>query len=467
MIVRKQRYGFNNNQQRSEGKHNKQHNEGKKQRNEQHNEAKKQDEAKNQNGEKKRDHFINKQQDVNKQRVNNGQQNEANKGFYVRNRGNEQKGVRDPEYEARRRRQEEEKNKLRQEMTNSGEKNMFHITLFETFLSNYTVFWRSQNKFSFLLQDDDPESKYREMRTAGNKSTFRKTVHQGQRKLLLSELYFFIHTRPLWENHEHVIVVYIGSAEGSHLMILWDLLMGYDPKKFEWHLYDSNPFDKRVKETAIKYPHMVTIFNEYFTEETVKRYEGKTTILISDIRDTSVGAFIKEAERDPDNLEKIYEANIKVEEAVYRDNELNKNIYLMLKPLCASIKFRLPYIYNENSPKTSEFLSGEVLLQAWAPVNSTETRLIVKSPEIITWDNVKYEKQLAHHNQTTRRYLFYMRDKLYEPYCPCWDCTYEAGVLALFYRTFYPTLSVDNIYEDESRTIDWVLKKKLYDVRFR
>ena len=55
------------------------------------------------------------------------------------------------------------------------------------------------------------------------------------------------------------------------------------------------------------------------------------------------------------------------------------------------LKFRCPYpdIFPEKSIK---MLRGDILLQAWAPSNSTETRLITDGyQEIVEYDNLNYE----------------------------------------------------------------------------
>ncbi len=338
--------------------------------------------------------------------------------------------------------------------------NFFHIEMYERYFTNFRREWKAKSDFHFTLDENDSQMEFAPLEEKNGVDELCKTVHQGQRKLLLGELYFFISTYELWKMHKEITVVYIGAASGSHLMMLWDLLMGYDATKFEWHLYDKAKFSPHVLNVAIDLGNKVTVFNEYFTEETVKRYEGKTTMLISDIRSLSASNVIKRTNTGASREE--VEA---LDKLVDDDNKLNKAIYLLLKPICASIKFRMPFYVNEFSMRTFNFMKGVIVFQAWAKLQSAETRLIVTENVFVDYDCLKYERQLAYHNTVVRKWLFKMKGKAYRSYCPCWDCTYEARCFVMFYKMFYPEANYNEIYRDETQLTDWVLKKRLYEVR--
>ncbi len=332
---------------------------------------------------------------------------------------------------------------------------MFHIELYEAMLTDYVPYTKELSEFTYSLRDDDPQMKYTEFTNVkGNKQVLRDTIFQGARKLLLTELYFFVKMKRKWEDYDRIIVVYIGVAPATHLLLLWDLL-GYD-KRFEWHLYDKEKFDPQIIDISRIDPKHVKIFNEYFTEQTFENYEDERVILISQLRNVDLDKSVYPTLARGKQTDIAY-----LENQVLIDNALNKRIYESMKPLCALIRFRVPYQY-DGAMKKYVYLKGEALFQPWVGLQSTETRLIVDECEEFEWDCEKYENQMFYHNVLARTCMFVTDDEEFQAYCPCWHCTFEISVLLLFYRTMCPNVAVKNVYKNESELIDWVLGKKLY-----
>lgn len=178
----------------------------------------------------------------------------------------------------------------------------------------------------------------------------------GQRKLLISELEFFI------ENlKENDVVVYAGSAPGSHSAI-WPTLY-----KNKFIFYDPNKFDPGLEG--------IELHQEYFTEEICRelRKAHKSIIFLSDIRTGSST------------------------ENVAFDMELQKKWCDILKPRMAMLKFRLPW----KSGKT-HYYSGDIYLQVREPNNSTETRLWTNCKKMITYDNDDYNDRLFYFQNHAR-----------------------------------------------------------------
>jgi hypothetical protein len=184
----------------------------------------------------------------------------------------------------------------------------------------------------------------------------RRSLHVGQRKLLLSEVDFLTdYARP------GDTVVYAGSAPGTHIVFLAQLLQS---KRLRFALYDPRRFAPGL-ETATR----ISLHTEFFTDETAQRYANRDDVLfISDVR---TGA--TEGEEFPS------------ESAVGEDMTAQMQWVRLMNPRAAMLKFRLGY----DAPGSVEYLAGERRLQAWAPSSSTEMRLVVSRPYDTTIYDVK------------------------------------------------------------------------------
>lgn len=185
----------------------------------------------------------------------------------------------------------------------------------------------------------------------------------GQKKLLLSEIEFLT----LFGNLSDT-VVYAGSAPGTHISIISELF-----PKHKLILYDPRDFAKSLK----LHPQIKT-HKEYFTDKTAKMFENQNILFISDIRRGS---------SNDDDFEKT----------VAEDMEMQRNWVKIIKPELSMLKFRLPY-----KDGNTEYFDGDIYLQAYAPLTSTETRLITNGSAVVKYDNKKYEEQLSYFNVKIR-----------------------------------------------------------------
>ena len=248
------------------------------------------------------------------------------------------------------------------------------------------------NNFTRLITDNSPELEYMERKQAP-----RTTIHLGQRKLLFTEIEFMTKYIP---RDKKTIVIYIGAAPGIHISLLIELFPNID-----FMLYDPRSFDKKL----YNYKNC-KIFKCYFTTEMSinlrNKLKDKNYYLISDIRSTTI------------------------EEDIEDDLLLQQEWVKILKPKYSMLKFRLP----RNDIKFN-YLDGEVRIQLWSPITSTETRLIVpRNYKMKTWDVQKYENQLNYFNTITR-VQYYPHNYNIKNFDHCYDCYGEIYILEQYFKS--------------------------------
>merc|ERR550514_866026 len=96
---------------------------------------------------------------------------------------------------------------------------------------------------------------------------------------------------------------------------------------------------------------------------------GSKALFVSDIRTADAKIQSKE----------------QVDAAVANDMAMQQEWVRLLRPHRAMLKFRLPY-----APGQTEYLDGEMRLPIWAPVTSTEARLITDGATTRAYDHTEY-----------------------------------------------------------------------------
>jgi hypothetical protein len=248
---------------------------------------------------------------------------------------------------------------------------------------------------SLILSDDDPTLNYRddiysEFNIFGKRRRY-PGLHLGQRKLLLSEVYFLTKYGNAGDT-----ILYVGAAPGDHIPILVELF-----PEFNFYLYDPVFFKKQLLMID-----RITTYNQLFTNVDAQRWASggdlhtlhvnKNLLFISDIR-SNIGGIEKE-------------------QAVYENMNWQKEWIEIINPFMSMVKFRFPY----DRQGAYEYLKGDVFLQIWAPLDSTETRLIVSgvgkealdengcfSYPMKVYDPIKYESQLFYINIVLRIWASY------------------------------------------------------------
>ena len=247
--------------------------------------------------------------------------------------------------------------------------------------------------------------------------------HIGQRKLLLTELYFLADYANLSNT-----IVYVGSAPGNHIHILADLFPNHT-----FILYDNRDFNipKRLIDN-----HRIIIHKRYFVDSDVNDYRGRNILFVSDIR----------------NMDATNEDNI------ITDMKLQSNWIKEMKPIKSLVKFRLPFGDQEYCKKRLQtsticdypYLNGKLLLQPWAPITSTEMRLIIdQNPLEKVYDCIDIEDKLFYHNMIQRNTPINFEGKKYS-----WDYMQECAIIRYF-KIKYPKYAKINI--------SIILNKQLYN----
>ena len=292
---------------------------------------------------------------------------------------------------------------------------------------------REMGKISFedtFWNEDSLEMSY--VRRVGEKKT---AVQHGQRKLLLTEIWFLTLVNP----PDGSIIVYIGAATGEHIPMLVSLFPNYI-----YHLYDSKGYHRKVIELAGNNENVIIRPEGNFTNELAQEYVGVENVYVmSDIRivDSSVllhlsNVSLRLFKKDYDRISP--EEKIKVEEEVnnivgdyVKDDMDYQNTWVqIMQPVAAYLKFRLPYTDGKTETFTI-YPEGNVYFQPWTAPTSTECRLLCYPPyNTVEYSDLKYERVMTYHNrerENDRRFvnIFNGEDKPQDPGFD--DGNYELG----------------------------------------
>lgn len=264
-----------------------------------------------------------------------------------------------------------------------------------------------------------------------DKKTLSTLEHWGQRKLLLTEIEFL--TRNTSPNKDYVFI-YAGAAPGKHIPLL--SLMFPNIKVFE--LWDPTKFEIPENELSEKF----ILNNEIFTDDVAKslkkKYKHERVLFLSDIRRTTM------------------------DEDIIEDMKWQSDWVKILRPRASLLKFRLPW-----DNKSTKYLKGSILIQPWAPINSTETRLEVLHKddfEEIEYSHKTYEQQMFYFNDVIRKNGYFdvpfegFDNSLFTPskknkrekhsmYDHCYDCSCELWLLHNYVKKFKNTISFDELTE--------------------
>jgi hypothetical protein len=262
--------------------------------------------------------------------------------------------------------------------------------------------------------------------------------HIGQRKLLITEIWFLsqYNLQNIKKSQNPPIIIYPGAAPGIHILYLAKLF-----PNVEFHLYDMSRFDINLRNKSTK-PKNVFLYKQLFLDEErdywkQKRIDGKKIYLISDIR-ALTGK----------------EKNLKEKEnVIHIDNMLQYKWIEEIRPESAMIKWRIPFTEDEHF--RYKYLDGNILLQPWGGVSTTETRLIVECPKnknpykYKSINSLVFEEKMAAFNNTLK-YFGYFKHPIncsgFYPYDKneitdkksglgmdhCWNCSSELLTWCLY-----------------------------------
>ena len=267
-----------------------------------------------------------------------------------------------------------------------------------------------QNSIRYKLDDKFPSLPYQDRR---HRPT--STLHIGQTKLFLTTLQFL--TKYIPKNKE-THILYPGSAYGQNIHILSKLF----PNCY-WYLIDPSPF---YKELHLNNDNILHMSHELFTNKDAhyfrEKLKGKFTVFISDIRNLTI-------ENDW-SLHEIY---------IDKDMYYQYNWCKIFNADISFLKFRIPRLSNEYT-----YFDGELFIQPFAPLTTTETRLVVKknAKDKIYYLN-DYEDKIYYHNRILRVCNYSkLHNYKYKYFCNCFDCTSFFLILENYIKIYNSELSV-------------------------
>lgn len=205
-----------------------------------------------------------------------------------------------------------------------------------------------------------------------------RSLHWGQRKLLLTEIDFLTRVKA-----DSEVVVYAGAADGRHIPLLLNMFPRltfhlYDPRAFNDRLYR---FTDRIFINPYYKSNPSSTENGFFTDAVARWYADQklTTLFVSDIR------------TDP------------IESEILRNQEQQRAWITIMRPKWSMFKFKMPYPA-VGKELFYEYLDGEIVKQCWAPIRSAETRLIIPATlRDRKWNTVDYERQCSWYNSVLRQ----------------------------------------------------------------
>ena len=249
----------------------------------------------------------------------------------------------------------------------------------------------------------------------------RTCLHLGQTKLAVGLLRFLLEYGRLAKT-----VLYVGAAPGTNIVEIAKLF-----PEHRFVLYDPAPFRLNLENEETAISKRFSVYREFFTNETAKKWANRVDglLFVSDIRTGN--------------------SNNELQREVLKNMAMQRVWYDILGKTArmTMLKFRLPY----SSSKQIRYPLGEIWLQPWAAVTSTETRLVVKpeAPDVYYNSNI-YEEELFYHNTVRREWQFCSIPPLIAGADNCWDCCATMRIYTKYvsqYPQYYTRRS-------ESDTID-------------
>lgn len=292
--------------------------------------------------------------------------------------------------------------------------------------------------------------------SAEGQSIYTGAYHIGQRKLILNEIQFL--TRVMsGASTPSALIVYAGAAPSNKGALLASLFPAMkflliDPNKFDIRSYgdvivkhlgvmDDTQTSENIIDAAItelKTANICTVrtlMSAAIAEELGKRFAE--LYFISDIRTNMISD-------GPTTLDILWNSAQHIQWVE------------LMKPRETMLKFRLPFFeesekellqyeklshqlpYSEafNSvprmraftSRTFEFYEGDIYLQPWAPISSTESRLVFKGvPALRKYELSEYEDKFFYYNKILRNYQLYQNPNADKKlgFDHCVDCALE------------------------------------------
>ncbi len=277
--------------------------------------------------------------------------------------------------------------------------------------------------------------------------------HWGQYKLLASEWDFLVRCRARGGVLRNSVILYVGAAPGMHLPFLVDLF----PEVKQWHVYDGGRFHASVH----RHPRIRVFEGPANGFVTTERVPGMRAAATAAMGAGGVLLFVCDMRINPDEV------------SVHRDMVSQAAWGHALGAAMMLLKFRPPYpdaqgrMSVSNPPPAAFFpgarapprptgvvspflyLDGEVQMQLFAPMHSTETRLVVVGGaqlRLAWYDPVEYEGKCNAFNLGLRRTAVPDSPPI-DLYLPGHDRGYESQEMVRIVREYLGAPRGDDLRE--------------------
>jgi hypothetical protein len=282
-------------------------------------------------------------------------------------------------------------------------------------------------------------------------SMFTKSMHFGQRKLLLGEiLYFTLCGSP----NEPVTVIYAGAAPCEHIYILLDMFPNFnfiliDGASWNSDFVKQHPDLGRVLEdkdmaqllNPKKYViadrdrpgSRVTVYHGWFTDQLAttlgREHSDRKVLFLSDIRDLNVNIKAQTMAERATLVEREMEQQRTWFELLQKENKEPQNVWCMLK-----------FKPNFEIPK-EKYLDGWLFYQAYAPLLSPELRIISNTTHLVQYNTKWLESHLAWFNTVLRNRSVWNKPGFNDNF----DTMFEYDILRSYLEKFGGVHALKNI----------------------
>ena len=258
--------------------------------------------------------------------------------------------------------------------------------------------------FTRILSRDAPGKEYHR-----RFDKLKSALHWGQRKLLMSEIEFFLLTL---SHKKKCTVVYAGAAPGTHVRALADMFPSHT-----FILVDPAPFTVRPETGRIIINQCM--FTDELAYELRHRLRNTRVVFISDVRSCDFEFHSDDVHSD----------------RMVSDMQAQARWHGILLPFKSMLKFRLPY-----SSGQTRYLDGDVYLPVWGPPTTTECRLVIDThPGSRIYDHTEHEQKMFFFNTVTRVAL-YPHSVCGCGIDHCYDCMAEVSILSRYFDVMHPSI---------------------------
>jgi cap2 methyltransferase len=269
-----------------------------------------------------------------------------------------------------------------------------------------------------------------------------ENTHAGQRKLLMSEIYFMTNVHieralanPTLDADAPFLCIYAGACPCTHLNVLMSmfpnvLFVLVDPAFSE---LKNRARTKRIDENR------VVVWGEKFSEHIIDiihawigvRNFKQGSAQFKSIPDTYFPYFTDLYKLVPFDVELrediLFISDIRVnardETAIESDMDRQAIWFHQIKASYGLLKFRLPYVTEQWGSNWRQhglmrvYLAGDVYMPIWGPRSTTECRLFVKrNCDVSTYDPIKHECKFAGFNQHDRQMPYFYKNQHFKSF---------------------------------------------------